>query len=78
MGELFLLGWAVAMTVYAGWKVARLKAEKRAIIELVGEICLGDVKPTITHGGQGFYVENDACKLGGVRKTPRELGEHRG
>ena len=72
IAEMFLMGWAVIMTVgffYVRSRAISLIKEKRALVELVGEICLGDVKPEITHNGNGFIVDTDTIKLGGVRKS---------
>lgn len=72
IAEVFLMGWAVIMTVgffYVRSRAIGLIREKKLLIELVGEICLGDVKPEITHDGNGFIVDTDTIKLGGVRKS---------
>ena len=72
IAEVFLLCWAVVMTVgffYVRSRAIRMIAEKRALVELVGEIALGEVKPEITHNGNGFFIETDTIKLGGVRKN---------
>ena len=72
IAEVFLLCWAVVMTVgffYVRSRAIRMIAEKRALVELVGEIALGDVVPEITHNGNGFIIDTDTIKLGGVRKS---------
>ena len=72
LSQYFLLGWAVTMTILAGWyqhRYYKVNHEKGMIVDLLGEICIGEVKPTITHGGNGFMVENDSVKLGGVRRS---------
>lgn len=72
IAEMFLMGWAVSMTVgfaYVRSRAIDLMKQKSALVELIGEICLGDVKPEITHNGNGFLIETDAVKLGGVRKS---------
>ena len=72
IAEVFVLCWAVVMTVgffYVRGRARMLIAEKRALVELVGEIALGDVVPEITHEGNGFFIETDKVKLGGVRKS---------
>lgn len=72
IAEVFLMSWAVVATVlfaYVRSRAIGLMREKRALIELVGEISLGEVKPEITHNGNGFLIETDAVKLGGVRKN---------
>ena len=55
IAEVFLMCWAVVFTIgffYVRGKAISLIKEKRALVELVGEIALGDVVPEITHNGK--------------------------